>query len=65
VSNKTHVDLGRLADWLLNKDGWSGLLRHMAMFENLPSEKAYFKIFPSGVTDMRYVKAVQLDTTEQ
>jgi hypothetical protein len=37
VSNRTHVNIGRLADWLLNKDDRSGLLRHMAKFVNLPS----------------------------
>jgi len=37
VSNKPHVNIGRLADWLPSKDCRSGFLRHMAKFVNLPS----------------------------
>jgi len=36
----------------------------MAKFVNLPSEKTYFEIYPSGATDMTHVEAVQWDTTE-
>jgi len=54
VSNKTHVNIGRLADWLQNKDGRSGLLRHITNFVNLPStslgqvcKPAFYVIWPS------------------
>jgi len=43
---------------------WTCLLRHVAKFVNLPSEKAYCGTNLSGATDMRHVKAVQWDTTE-
>jgi len=37
----------------------------MAKYVNLPSEEAYFETYPSGATEMRHIKAVRWDTTEQ